>query len=76
MPSIEEDELFDQAVRIVLETKQPFVTTLQRRLKIGYAHSARLINAMEKQGIVGPLPVCPSRELLMTLGEWNTKCNK
>ncbi len=48
------DELFDTAVQIVCETKQASASYLQRRLKIGYNRAARLIERMEKDGIVGP----------------------
>ena len=54
------DELYDQAVRIVCETRQASVSFIQRRLQIGYNRAARLVEQMEREGIVGP-PTAPSR---------------
>ena len=64
------DELFDRAVRIVLEAKQASVSLLQRRLRIGYTRAARLIDAMEARGIVGPYEGSKPREVLMTLEQY------
>lgn len=50
----EHDELFDRAVRIVAETRNASISFLQRKLKIGYNRSARIIEKMEEDGIVGP----------------------
>lgn len=49
-----EDELFDDAVQLVLEMQSASVSMLQRRFRIGYTRAARLIDAMEDRGIVGP----------------------
>ena len=65
-----DDELYDRAVRIVLESRQASVSLLQRRLRIGYARAARLIDAMEAGGIVGPYEGTKPREVRMTLEEW------
>ncbi|HJU39149.1 MAG TPA: DNA translocase FtsK, partial [Tahibacter sp.] len=46
------DELYDQAVRIVTESRRASISGVQRRLKIGYNRAARLIELMESQGIV------------------------
>ena len=48
------DELYDQAVRIVTETRRASISGVQRRLKIGYNRAARLIEEMEAQGVVSP----------------------
>jgi len=48
------DELWDQAVQIVREQERASVSFLQRKLRIGYSRAARLIDAMEDQGIIGP----------------------
>ncbi len=50
----EVDEMFDQAVAIVAETRNASISYIQRRLKIGYNRAARIIEEMEKQGMVGP----------------------
>ncbi len=48
------DELYDQAVRIVAETRNASISYLQRRLKIGYNRAARIMETMEREGVVGP----------------------
>lgn len=62
-----EDELFDQAVTIILEAKQASVSLLQRRMRIGYTRAARLIDYMEAKGIIGPYEGSKPREVLYTL---------
>lgn len=62
-----DDELFDQAVQIILEAKQASVSLLQRRMRIGYTRAARLIDAMEAKGIIGPYEGSKPREVLYTL---------
>lgn len=69
-PDDELDELFDQAVQIVLEAKQASVSLLQRRMRIGYARAARLIDQMEARGIVGPYEGSKPREVLITDGQY------
>lgn len=66
-----EDELFDQAVQIVLEAKQASVSLLQRRMRIGYTRAARLIDYMEAKGIIGPYEGSKPREVLMSLEQYN-----
>ncbi|WP_233532331.1 FtsK/SpoIIIE family DNA translocase [Paenibacillus alkalitolerans] len=60
------DELFDQAVGIVLEAKQASVSLLQRRMRIGYTRAARLIDQMESKGVVGPYEGSKPREVLLS----------
>jgi len=62
--SSEEDELFQDAVRVVCEAGRASTSTLQRRLRIGYGRAAHLIDLMEKDGIVGPPDGTRPRELL------------
>mgnify|MGYP001212157630 CR=1 FL=1 len=64
------DELYDQAVQIVLEAKQASVSLLQRRMRIGYTRAARLIDAMEAKGVVGPYEGSRPREVRMTLEQY------
>jgi len=67
------DELFDEAVKIVLETQRGSVSLLQRRLSIGYTRAARLIDHMEKLGIVGEYKGASAREVLLTQEEWEAR---
>jgi S-DNA-T family DNA segregation ATPase FtsK/SpoIIIE len=60
------DELFDQAVNIVIEAKQASVSLLQRRMRIGYSRAARLVDQMEAKGYVGPYEGSKPREVLIT----------
>ena len=62
----EKDEYFDEAVQMVLETGQASVSMLQRRLRLGYTRAARLIDAMEEQGIVGQFRGSKPREILIS----------
>jgi S-DNA-T family DNA segregation ATPase FtsK/SpoIIIE len=64
------DELFDDAVRVVLETKRGSVSLLQRRLTIGYSRASRLIEAMAAAGIVGDYKGSQAREAQITLEQW------
>jgi S-DNA-T family DNA segregation ATPase FtsK/SpoIIIE len=61
----EKDEFFDEAVSMVLETGQASVSMLQRRLRLGYTRAARIIDAMEEDGIVGPFRGSKPREILI-----------
>ncbi len=60
----EDDELYQEAVRVVCEMGRASTSTLQRRLRIGYGRAARLIDQMEKDGIVGPPDGAKPREVL------------
>jgi S-DNA-T family DNA segregation ATPase FtsK/SpoIIIE len=66
----DEDELFDDAVRVILKTKRGSASLLQRALGIGYTRASRLIDIMTEHGIVGPHKGSKSRELLLTLEDW------
>ncbi len=67
---MEKDDLFDDAVRVVLETKRGSVSLLQRRLTIGYSRASRLIEMMAATGIVGDYKGSQAREAMLTLEEW------
>ncbi len=64
------DELFDDAVRVVLETKRGSVSLLQRRLSIGYARASRIIEMMAASGILGEYKGSQAREVVITLEEY------
>ena len=63
----ESDPLFDEAVRVVLETGQASISMVQRRLRVGYTRAARLIDLMELKGIVGPHVGSKAREILVNV---------
>jgi S-DNA-T family DNA segregation ATPase FtsK/SpoIIIE len=60
----EADPLYDEAVRIVTTERKPSISYVQRRLKVGYNRAARLLEAMELAGLVGPLQANGAREVL------------
>ncbi|HSZ54906.1 MAG TPA: DNA translocase FtsK [Tepidisphaeraceae bacterium] len=64
------DDLFDDAVKVVLETKRGSVSLLQRRLTIGYSRASRLIEAMAAAGIVGDYKGSQAREAMITAEQW------
>lgn len=64
------DELLPQAVEVIFETKQASVSMLQRRLKLGYARAARIVDQMEEVGVVGPFEGSKPRQILMTRQQW------
>ena len=59
-----DDDLYQDAVRVVCEMGRASTSTLQRRLRVGYGRAARLIDLMEKDGIVGPPDGSKPREVL------------
>ncbi len=61
----EQDPLYDQAVQVVMDTRKASISGVQRRLKIGYNRAARIVEAMELAGLVGPLQPNGSREILV-----------
>lgn len=64
------DDLFDEAVKVVLETRRGSVSLLQRRLGVGYTRAAKLIDMMAERNILGPYRGSKPREILLTLEEW------
>jgi len=62
------DELFASAVQLVAQAQEASVSMLQRRFKIGYARAGRLIDLMERQGIVGPSEGSKARQVLVPMG--------
>ena len=68
--STDGDELLPAAVEVFLETGQGSVSMLQRRLKLGYARAARIVDEMEEKGIVGPFEGSKPRQILITKDQW------
>ncbi len=60
----ESDPMYDQAVEVVLKTRRPSISLVQRHLRIGYNRAARLIEAMEKAGLVSPMNGAGGREVI------------
>ena len=73
--SADGDELLPAAVEVILETGQASVSMLQRRLKLGYARAARIVDEMEERGIVGPFEGAKPRQLLITREQWEQMQN-
>ena len=70
---LEGDEMLPAAVDVILETGQASVSMLQRRLKLGYARAARIVDEMEEKGIVGPFQGSKPRSILITKEEWEAR---
>ncbi|MFW5857982.1 MAG: DNA translocase FtsK, partial [Planctomycetota bacterium] len=67
---VERDDLFDEAVRAVLESQRGSVSLLQRKLGIGYGRASRIIDQMAEAGVLGPFRDGKAREILLTLEEY------
>ena len=67
------DEMLPAAVDVILETQQASVSMLQRRLKLGYARAARIVDEMEEKGIVGPFQGSKPRAILITKEQWEAR---
>ncbi len=65
-PNVFEDELFEEAVRIIMELNQASASMLQRKFRIGYTRASRLIDTMEEMKIIGPNLGSKPREITMT----------
>lgn len=68
--TMDKDELYEPARRLVIETGQASVSILQRRLRLGYTRAARLIDMMEQEGLVGPYCGSKPREILVDREKW------
>lgn len=66
----DEDELLPQAIEIVIEAGQASTSYLQRKLKVGYARAARLMDDMETKNIIGPSEGSKPRQVLMNRQQW------
>jgi len=65
-----DDELYEEAKRLVIEAQKASASFLQRRLKVGYARAARLLDMLESEGIVGPAQGAKPREVLIKKEEF------
>ena len=65
----ESDPMYDQAVAVVLQTRRPSISLVQRHLRIGYNRAARLIEQMENAGLVSPMQTNGNREVLVPAGK-------
>ncbi|MBI4975472.1 DNA translocase FtsK 4TM domain-containing protein [Candidatus Peregrinibacteria bacterium] len=59
-----EDDMYEEAFKVVIETRKASASLLQRRLKVGYARAARLIDLLEENGVVGPSDGAKARKIL------------
>ena len=65
-----EDDMLPAAIECVIETGQASTSLLQRKLKLGYARAARIVDEMEARGIVGPFEGSKPRQVLVTRQQW------
>ena len=68
-----DDPLYDDAVRIILQSGRGSASLLQRALSVGYTRASRLIDIMSEQGVLGPHVGSKAREILLTLEEWEAQ---
>ena len=72
---IEIDDKMEEAIKYVIDAGQASTSMLQRRLRVGYARAGRMIDDMEKMGIVGPYQGAKPREVLITYQDWLERNN-
>jgi S-DNA-T family DNA segregation ATPase FtsK/SpoIIIE len=75
LPADDRDELFDEAVRFVVQSGQASTSMLQRRFRIGFSRAGRLIDIMERDGIIGPAEGSKPREILVPADYYATVDN-
>ena len=66
----DEDEMIEEAIDVIMDCRQASTSMLQRRLKLGYARAARIIDQIEERGIIGPSEGSKPRQILITRDEW------
>ncbi|MDP2831028.1 MAG: DNA translocase FtsK, partial [Candidatus Omnitrophota bacterium] len=66
----DKDELYDEAVRVIMESNQASVSILQRRMRLGYTRAARIIDTMEMEGLVGQFEGSKPRRILVDRESW------
>jgi len=69
----EKDELYDEAVRVIMEGNQASVSILQRRMRLGYTRAARIIDMMEQEGLIGTFEGSKPRKILVDREAWLEK---
>ncbi len=69
----EKDEIYEQAVRVIMEGNQASVSILQRRLRLGYTRAARIIDTMEQEGLLGAFEGSKPRRILVNREDWLEK---
>ncbi|MFH1198666.1 MAG: DNA translocase FtsK 4TM domain-containing protein [Candidatus Omnitrophota bacterium] len=69
----DKDEVYDEAVRIIMESNQASVSILQRRMRLGYTRAARIIDMMEIDGLVGPFEGSKPRKIMVDRTPWLEK---
>ncbi len=65
LPEEDHDEMYDKAVALVAESRQASISMVQRRLRVGYNRAARMVERMEREGVVGPPDRVKGREVLI-----------
>ena len=65
-----DDELYEKAKELVIMHQQGSISLIQRRLRVGYARAARLIDMLEQSGVVGPFEGSKAREVLVSREEY------
>lgn len=66
----QKDELYDEAVKIIMESNQASVSILQRRMRLGYTRAARIIDTMEQEGLIGSFEGSKPRRIIVDREEW------
>ncbi len=65
LAEMDDDELYQQALQVIMETRKASASLLQRRLKLGYARAARLLDVMEENGVIGPVNGAKARDVFI-----------
>ena len=68
-----DEDIFERAIEVVVEAGQASTSSLQRRLKLGYARAARIMDELEEKGIIGPYEGAKPRAVLVTKAEWEER---
>lgn len=71
-----DDPLYDDAVRVILQSGRGSASLIQRALSVGYTRASRLIDIMTEQGVLGPFVGSKAREVLLTVEDWEQRNNQ